>query len=385
MLRVISRLNVGGPAQHVTLLSGRLDPERYETLLVAGATGPGEESLEYLAEREGVSLLRIPALSRELNPAADRLALRRLRAIVRSFRPDLVHTHTAKAGALGRAAALLAGNGRVRIVHTYHGHVLEHYFGRARSGAFRLAERGLARRSDRLVGVSRATIDDLVRLGVADHGAFRMIPIGLDLSRFMDPPNGAGREFRREIGVGEDETLATFAARLVPIKRADLALQALAFARARGARVRLAVVGDGGLRPALERMAAQLGVAGAVSFTGYRLDMSNVTAASDVALLSSDSEGTPVSLIEAAAAGKPAVATAVGGVPEVVGDCGVLCPPGDPAALGAALAGLAADPGTREALGRRARERVRERYSVGRLLRDTDALYTELLEEELGG
>ena len=231
---------------------------------------------------------------------------------IRRLRPDIVHTHTAKAGMLGRTAAVMAGGPRPVIVHTYHGHVLEGYFGPARNAVYRGLEHQLAGVSDALIGVSQATVDDLVRLGVAPPEKFRVVPIGLDLDRFLASGAADGAEFRAESGVHDDELLLTFVGRLVPIKRVDVLLRAFAVARESGAPVRLAIVGDGAPRGELEQLAADLGVAEAVWFAGYRADTMPVAAASDIAVLSSDNEGTPVSLIEAGAAGKPAVSTDVG-------------------------------------------------------------------------
>jgi glycosyltransferase involved in cell wall biosynthesis len=380
VLRVIARLNMGGPAHHVGLLGAGLDQERYDSLLLYGDVGAGEDSLEDAVRARGVSMAHVRGLRPEIRPLDDVRALIALIREIRRRRPDIVHTHTAKAGMLGRLAALLAGRPRPVIVHTYHGHVLEGYFGRAKTALYRGLERWLARRSDVLIGVSSATVDDLVRLGVGERPKFRVIPIGLDLGRFLESTPAAGAAFREEAGAREGELLLTFVGRLVPIKRVDVLLRALARARELGAPVRLAVVGDGGLRPELERLAAELGLAGDVFFAGYRADMLPVAAASDLAVLSSDNEGTPVSLIEAAAAAKPAVSTAVGGVPDVVTrDTGILAPPGDPEALGAAIAELASDPEARAEMGQSARAHVAERFSVERLVDDIQALYVELL------
>jgi glycosyltransferase involved in cell wall biosynthesis len=377
-MRVIARLNIGGPAYHVSLLSGRLDPERYDVLLVAGRPGPGEGSFEDLARHYGANLRMLPSLSPEIDPRADLQALRELRRIVRTFKPHIVHTHTAKAGALGRAAALLAGRRRPVIVHTYHGHVLEGYFGPAVTAGYRAVERGLARFSDRLVGVSQATVDDLVRLRVAPPERFTVIPLGLELDRFLS------LEPRPDPGDGD--AVALYTGRLVPIKRVELLLRALARARAGGARLSLVVLGDGELRAGLERLAAQLGIAGAVSFLGYRDDVLDHLAAADMAVLSSANEGTPVALIEAAAAGRPLVGTRVGGVADVVGPgTGLLVESGDEEQLASALSRLAADRELRLAMGARAREHVRARYDSRRLLSDMDHLYTELLAARARG
>ena len=207
-----------------------------------------------------------------------------------------------------------------------------------------------------------------------------MIPIGLDLEGFRDGGPDAGREFRAVLGAAPDDVVASCVGRLVPIKRVQLAIAAVGRARATGARLRLAVVGDGEIRPALEAYAGARGLTDAVTFTGYRTDLPSVVAGSDLALLSSDNEGTPVALIEAAAGGRPAVATSVGGVPEVVAPgTGVLVPRGDEQAMAAALGRLASDPAGRAEMGRAAASHVLDRFSAARLLESIDALYHELL------
>src|SRR5436190_5338874 len=180
-MRIIARLNMGGPAHHVGYLSSLLDPDRYETVLFHGEVGSGEADLSDAADRLGVRRETVPGLRPELRPVDDLRALLYLVRAVRRFRPDVVDTHTAKAGMLGRLAAAIAVRPRPVIVHTYHGHVLEGYFGPLRNAFYRSLERGLARVSDVLIGVSSATVDDLVRLRVADRSKFRVIPIGLDL------------------------------------------------------------------------------------------------------------------------------------------------------------------------------------------------------------
>jgi glycosyltransferase involved in cell wall biosynthesis len=374
---------MGGPAHQAALLSGRrFFPERYETLLVHGSLPPGEESLADLSHEEGATMRFLCDLRTPIDPLHDSRALLKLIRIARAFKPDVVHTHTAKAGFLGRQAAL-AVRPRPAIVHTYHGHVLEGYFGAAKSRLYLELERALARVSDRLIGVSEATVDDLVRLGVAPRERFSVLPLGLDLAPLAEPDDGSLRErMREELGVGGDEILLVFVGRVVPIKRLDVLLRALAQAGGHGLRLRLALVGDGEDRPGLEALAGELGIERDVLFLGYRRELRSLFAAADLAVLSSDNEGTPVSLIEAGAAGLPAVATDVGGVGEVVGEqTGILVPPGDPAALAGALRQMADDPERRRTYGRAARSRVTERYGAARLIGDVDALYRELATE----
>jgi glycosyltransferase involved in cell wall biosynthesis len=377
VLQIIARLNLGGPAHHVAVLSRGLEGRGYETLLIAGRIGAGEEEHTDLA---GIRVRYLDALGPDIRPLQDLRALFALIRLVRAYRPAIVETHTAKAGMLGRLAARLALWRRPVVIHTYHGHVLRGYFGPVKTGVFKSIERGLARISDRLIGVSAATVDELVGLGVAPREKFMVVPLGLDLDPFFAVGPDPDPDFRAEIGVGAGEVLLTYTGRLVPIKRPELMLRALARAREDGAAVRVAVVGDGLLRPRLEALAGELGCADAVEFLGYRRDLPRIAAASDAALLTSDNEGTPVALIEAAAAGRAAVATAVGGVADIVVDgSGLLAPAGDVRAIADQIVRIAAEPVLRREMGARARAHVTESFTATRLLDDVDGLYAQLL------
>jgi glycosyltransferase involved in cell wall biosynthesis len=372
VLRVIARLNIGGPAYHVAEVMRAMPADRYEQFLAAGALGAGEGSFEHMVG----AVTRVPGLRPEVRPLHDLRALASLVALVRRLRPDIVETHTAKAGTLGRLAVALAGRPRPAVIHIYHGHVLSGYFGPLATRAYRRVERLLARRTDRIVSVSCATRDDLLSFGVGRPEQHRVIPLGLDLGRFATPDPLAVARVRAELG-GAGGLLALYVGRLVPIKRVDLLLEAVAAAP----RIRLAIVGDGPQRGSLEEQARRLGIADRVCFTGFRHDTELIVAAADVAVLASDNEGTPVSLIEAAAAGRGAVATAVGGVPETVGaDAALLVGAGNSGALAAALTRLAEDPKLCVRLGEAARRRS-GRWGVPRLVDDLERLYAEVLEE----
>lgn len=384
VLRVIARMNVGGPAHHVSILSGRMEGRGYRTLLVAGHVGAGEASADHLAREHGVWLLSLTCLSPQLHAGNDLRALVALVRVIRRFRPDVVHTHTAKAGFVGRLASVLALRPRPKIVHTYHGHVLEGYFGPVRTTVYRILERTAGRVSDALVGVSQATVDDLVRLRVAPRERFEVVALGLELEPFLalDPVPAADDAVRATTGVRAGELLVSISGRLVPIKRVDIALRAFALARRRGARLRLLVVGDGELVDELQALAAELDVRDAVHFVGFRRDMPAVVAATDIALLTSDNEGTPVSLIEAAAGARPAVSTDVGGVRSVVSPAGGrLSGRGDAPALAEALVELSADGPLRRRMGLAARDHVASRFGAERLVDDIDDLYRSLLAE----
>jgi glycosyltransferase involved in cell wall biosynthesis/SAM-dependent methyltransferase len=371
-------MNLGGPAHQAALLSGRLDSNRYETLLIAGAVGPGEEEHDLA----GVEIRRLDTLGPDIRPLRDLRALISLIRAVRAFRPDIVHTHTAKAGMLGRIAALMGPGPRPVIVHTFHGHVLRGYFGRLKTGVFRALERLLARISDRLIGVSTATVDELVELGIAPRSKFAVVPLGLELGAFLAVDPEPEPAIREELGAGAEDVLFTYTGRLAPIKRADTMLRALAIAVGEGAPIKVVVVGDGTIRSEIEQLARDQGCDGSVRFLGYRRDLPEIAAGSDAALLTSDSEGTPVALIEAAAAGRPAVSTSVGGVSDIVieGETGLLADAGDEVAIATAMTRLAGDRELRRRMGGRAREHVAARFGAERLLDDIDGLYTELLE-----
>jgi glycosyltransferase involved in cell wall biosynthesis len=381
VLRVIARLNMGGPALHVTYLAQGLVPRGYDTTLVAGDVGRGEESMAFVADRAGVEVVRLPGLSRELSPVRDAIAAWRVARIIRRVRPDVVHTHTAKAGAIGRVAALLARPWRRPVVvHTFHGHVLRGYFGSAGTLLFRAIETALARATDRLVAVSPEVRDELVGLHVAPARKFSVVRLGIELEprvRFDGDPT----EVRRRHGIPAEKFVVGWFGRMTAVKRTDDLLTMLAGLRERGVDALLLLVGDGDDRDRLEQRAHDLGLARSCLFVGYQEDVAPWYAICDAVVLTSASEGTPVTIIEALAAGRPVVATKVGGVPDVVdeGETGFLVRPRDTHALAERLEILARDPERRAAMGAAGRERVLERNAVDRLVDDVDRLYRELL------
>ena len=381
VLRVIARLNVGGPALHVTYLARGLAERGYATTLVAGDVGRGEESMAFVAENAGVEVLPLHGLSRELSPVRDAIAAWRLAGIIRRVRPDVVHTHTAKAGAVGRAAAVLAGPRRPVVVHTFHGHVLRGYFGRVGTLVFRAIETILARATDRLIAVSPEVRDELVALRVAPERKFSVVRLGIELEPRV-AFDGDAAEVRRRHGIGQDTFVVGWFGRMTAVKRTDDLLTTLAGLRVRGVEALLLLVGDGDDRERLEQRAHDLGLAKSCLFLGYQEDVAQWYAVCDAVVLTSVSEGTPVTIIEALAAGRPVVATKVGGVPDVVdeGETGFLVRPGDTHALAERLEILARDPERRTAMGETGRERVLRRYAVERLVDDVDALYRELLD-----
>jgi glycosyltransferase involved in cell wall biosynthesis len=380
VLRVIARLNVGGPALHVSYLTSGLAGRGYETTLVAGDVGRGEESMEFVAAREGLDVVRLPGLSRELSPIRDVIATIRLARLIRRVRPDIVHTHTAKAGAVGRIAAVLAGPRRPVVVHTFHGHVLRGYFGAAGSLVFRAIETALARVTDSLVAVSPEVRDELVAMKVAPSSRFTVIRLGIELEPRVRCEEDPG-EIRRRFGIGPDRFVVGWFGRMTAVKRTEDLLDTLASLRERGVDALLLLVGDGVDRDRLERLAHGRGLATACLFVGYQEDVAPWYAVCDAVVLTSANEGTPVTIIEALAASRPVVATNVGGIRDVVEDgvSGLLVRRGDTHALAERLEALARDTERRRRMGERGRERVLERYAVARLVDDVDDLYRGLL------
>ncbi len=380
VLRVIARLNVGGPALHVTYLARGLAGRGYETTLVAGDVARGEASMSFVAEQAGVEVVTLPGLSRELSPVRDALAAFRLARLIRKVRPDVVHTHTAKAGAVGRAAALLAGTRRPVVVHTFHGHVLRGYFGTGGTLVFRAIETILARASHRLIAVSPEVRDELVALHVAPREKFSVVRLGIELEPRVSF-DGDPAEVKRRHGIAEGKFVVGWFGRMTAVKRTDDLLTMLAGVRERGIDALLLLVGDGDDRERLEQRAHDLGLARSCLFVGYQEDVAPWYAVCDTVVLTSASEGTPVTIIEALAAGRPVVATRVGGVPDVVdeGETGFLVRPGDTHALAERIQILARDPERRAAMGAAGRERTLSRYAVERLVDDVDELYRELL------
>lgn len=370
VLRLITRLNIGGPARQALLLTRALAGD-FPTVLAAGHAPASEGELT----DDDVPVVRVP-LVRPIRPATDLAAFRQVRSLLKTRRVALVHTHMAKAGAVGRMAAASV-KPRPRTVHTFHGHVLEGYFSPAVQRGLIQAERALARGTDVLIAVSDEVRDELLDLGIGRPSQYRVIRLGFDLA-----PHLAVRQpsssLRRAIGVAPGTPLAAIVGRLAPIKDHDLMLRAMVDAPG----LHLAVLGDGDARSELEAQARHLGIGDRVHFTGWWHDIPAAMSDVDMVVLSSRNEGTPVSLIEAHACARPAVATDVGGVRTVVkdGETGLLVPSGDIHSLAAALRRLVEDPSLRERMGSAGRRHVAERFSQTRLIAEVSALYRELIE-----
>jgi glycosyltransferase involved in cell wall biosynthesis len=383
VVRIIDRLNIGGPAIHAVVTSRGLDRTRFRTVLVIGSIEATEGDMGYLLEAGGIDqVVSIPSLGREMRPLRDVKTLLQVMRVVLRERPSVVHTHKAKAGAIGRVVAFLCGV-PVRV-HTFHGHVLRGYFSPAKTRVYQRLERLLARTSSKLVVPSPRLADELAgEFNVAPRDHFQVIPLGFDLGPFAGAESLRG-QLRAELGVNAQTPLVGIVGRMVPVKDHRTFVKAAALLHARRPDVRFVLVGGGELEGAIRAEVDAAGLTAHSHFLGWRRDLARIYADLDLVVLSSLNEGTPVSLIEAMAAGTPVVATAVGGVPDVLrgGGRGALCPPQDPSALAAAMEG---------ALGPEARARaatfrpaINDEYGAVRLCRQLAELYDSLLPVGMG-
>ncbi len=443
VVRIIARLNIGGPAIHTILLTRHMQRLGYETLLVAGQVAQGEGDMAYLAEAQGLKPVIVPELGRRLWPADDLVALFRILRLFFKFRPQIIHTHTAKAGTLGRIAALLYNtiqslrstplcflqkisilkfrnrqstidNRQSKVVHTFHGHVLRGYFSPFKSRLFQGVERVLARFSDIIVVLSEQQEEELCNdFGIGWPGQYRVIPLGFDLTPFSRCVANRN-QFRAQLGLPARSFVFAGAAgvsdngirlvgiigRLTPIKNHRMFLEAIQvlIKTKPDPRTHFLIVGDGELRRDLQDLTQRLCLSDQVVFTGWMKEMAPVYADLDVLALTSHNEGTPVTVIEAMAAGVPVIATDVGGVRGLISDVGfriseleegefevcergVLVNPGDVEAFAHGLQYLLEHPDSCKEMGQRGRDYALKHHGKERLIADIDRLYQSLIAD----
>jgi glycosyltransferase involved in cell wall biosynthesis len=393
VLRIINRFNLGGPTYNVAYLSRYMAPE-YETLLVGGAKDDTEDSSEYILESLGLRPIIIPEMKREVGLADDRKAYLKIKEIIREFRPDIVHTHASKSGTLGRLAAN-ACNVPV-ILHTFHGHVFHSYFGAVKTLVYKNIERYLATKSTRIIAISERQKEELsVQHRICPADKIDVIPLGFDLQKFRDDKLAKRADFRTHYGVAEDELVIMIIGRLVPVKNHRLFLEAIRYVSTHSThKIRAFIVGDGEERTHIETMATELGLpftSGTnpssgllLNFTSWIRNADWALAGADIVALSSFNEGTPVSLIEAQAAGKPIVTTDTGGVANVVlpGQTALLSEAGDQEGFCKNMLELVENNLLRQTMSLAGWEFVKSKFHYTRLVEDMKKLYDELLKKE---
>lgn len=378
VLRVQSRICIGGPALNTILLSTQLDPQRYHTLLVGGRLEPGEKTMTPFALEKGADIRIVEEMSRGLGPLNDLKALFQMIRLIRAFKPHIVHTHTAKAGAIGRVAAFLCRT-PIRI-HTFHGHTFHGYFSPWASWLVVWSERLLTRLSHRIVVISRTQKEDICqRYRVAPEFKTSIVPLGFELDKVRLGRVGA---FRQRLGLAKGTILVAILARLVPIKNHQLLLHAIAFWRklvpqVQPSQVSFLVVGDGELRGSLELLADELGIKPFVIFTGWLQETADIYADINLNVLVSKNEGTPVTLIEGLANGVPILTTDVGGISDFADEhCGTILAADITAQqLAHELARVLTIPGGPPRLAEEIVGHIRSRFDVTRLVADMDRLY----------
>ncbi|OPG12429.1 glycosyl transferase [Microbispora sp. GKU 823] len=370
VMEIIARMNVGGPATQVLGLSKGLNSEEFDHRLYIGHVGDAEG--DHLRLRDAsVPVHRVRGLGRSISPANDVRALFRLVRAMREFRPHIVHTRTAKAGALGRTAARLSGVGAAKV-HVFHGHLLHGYFSPAKLRLYIRTERALASMSDRLVTVGAQVRDELLAAGIGRREQYVVIPPGVRLG-----PVPAREAARAELGLPQDAPVVAYVGRLTRIKRPDRFLEVADAVLRRIPGCRFVVCGDGELRQELEH---GIGFApNSFHLLGWRKDVETVYSAADVVLMTADNEGTPLTLVEAGMAGTPAVSTRVGSIAEIVrdGHTGLLAAT-DAAELAEHVVRLLSDTELSRRMGEAAREWTTGTFGVERLVSNTEALYRSL-------
>lgn len=419
VLRIIARLNIGGPAIHTILLTEGLDKSRFDSLLVTGTAEESEGDMFYLANEKDVQPIIIPELSRSLNMRKDIIAFWKLFCLIRKERPDIIHTHTAKAGALGRLAVLLYKFTQylsldklrklrrgtlhriegvptinyLRVIHTFHGHVLHSYFGRIKSTFFIWIEKLSAKFTHKIIAVSESVRKELIDLKIALPEKVVTIPLGLELEKYLKiEKDGPENRDYKSVGI---------IGRLVPIKNHSMFLDAakkLSDNLGFGQSMKFLIVGDGALRLELESYAERLGIMQNVTFTGWIIDLEKLYSELDIVALTSLNEGTPVALIEAMAAGKPVISTEVGGVRDLFSTLletkrdesksmigyynqGILIDSGDVESMASAIKELVKNDELREKMGKMGRKTVYPKYDITRLIDDMEVLYLNLIGE----
>jgi glycosyltransferase involved in cell wall biosynthesis len=367
VMQIIARMNVGGPAVIVADLMRGIDSNRFNQILVTGYCDDSEaDYLETVAT--DVEAIRIGGLGRSISPMADLRAFFSLVAMIRRERPDVVHTHTAKAGVLGRLATILSGS-KARRIHTFHGHLLHGYFSGWRVQLVISIEKFLASKTDVLVAVGNQVKGDLLAAGIGHANQYKVFFPGLPAPAEIDP-----QVARKELGLDANALYCTFVGRLTQIKRPDRLLDVAAACVARGLDLHFLVAGEGELFESSKARAMRENLP--VTFLGWRSDIEQIFAASDMAILTSDNEGIPLTLIQAAFAGIPIVATKVGSIADIVvdGETGFLTA-SQPGAMASALSALVTDEDLRFELGSLGKAHAQRYFSLEKSLADHSALY----------
>ena len=390
ILRIINRFNLGGPTYNAAYLTRYMSGE-YETLLIGGARSESEEDSFHITKQLGLEPVIIPEMKRDISPKEDQIAYKKILQLIDWYKPDIIHTHASKAGALGRLAAIRRKTSI--IVHTFHGHVFHSYFNAVKTRAYISIERKLAQHSDAIIAISPIQKEELVhQFGIAEERKVKVIPLGFDLSRFKENQDSKRTQFRTQYLLNDDMVAIGIIGRLVQIKNHDLFLEMAKKAREQtNKKVKFFIIGDGELKADLQQKAAELKLISSSSsfeddliFTSWIKNIDEAIAGLDIIVMTSNNEGTPVSLIEAQAGERAIITTDVGGIRDIIipGETGLISPKGDLNSLSSNLLKLIDDEAGRKSMGSAGYDFVRNKFTYKRLAGDMDLLYKELLENK---
>lgn len=387
VLRIINRFNLGGPTFNAAYLSKHLDEDKFETMLVGGEKDGTEGSSLHITESLGLDPIIIPEMKREIDFKNDYIAYKKVCKLIEEFKPDVVHTHASKAGTIGRLAARKMG---VKCVyHTFHGHVFHSYFSKAKTKFYKHVEKRLAKSCTRIIAISDIQKKELgVDHSICPVEKIHVVPLGFDLDRFQENKDEKRQKFRSEYNLKDTTIAVGIVGRLVPIKNHNLFVDSVAMALEKfKGDVKYYIIGDGELREELEAYCKLKNIEistpekpnenAPLVFTSWIQDMDRVVAGLDIVALTSNNEGTPVSLIEAQAGGKPVVSSNVGGIENVIieGETGLLSPRGDSQAFADNLLTLLANSELREKMSAKGWKNVSKRYHYKRLVKDVEEMY----------
>ena len=324
ILRIINRFNLGGPTYNAAYLTKYLEGE-YETLLIGGNHEKNEKSSMHILEDLGIKPIIIPEMQRSINPLLDRIALKKIKEIIEDFKPDIIHTHAAKAGALGRKAAYNAGV--KQIYHTFHGHVFHSYFSKIKTNIYKKIERDLAKKTTKIIAISPIQKEELSKVHkICKPEKIEVIPLGFDLSKFYKNKEAKREKFRKKWRIKDSEVAIGIIGRLVPIKNHLFFIKAInQVLSSCSIPIRFFIVGDGEEKENIIEYINEFKIdystddkVATIQLTSWIKEIDEVNAGMDIICLCSLNEGTPVSLIEAQASGNPIVTTRTGGIENIV-------------------------------------------------------------------
>ena len=391
VLRILNRLIIGGPAINATYLTKYMTD--FDTKLVIGGKDDHEEEATHLTDMLGIEPVYVPHMKRAINPLNDRIAYNEVRDLIRKFKPDIIHTHAAKAGVIGRLAASSC-NVPV-ILHTFHGHVFHSYFSKMQTNSFIMIERYLAKKSSGIIAISESQKKELANVyNICEPEKIEIIPLGLDIDKFIENPEKKRAEFRKKFFIEDDEIAIGIIGRIVPVKNHQLFIAAAdKLRKLTNKKLKFLIIGDGDIRAHIQAECIKRHFdyvyypdeqrSASIIFTSWQTQIDHVLDGLDIVALTSHNEGTPLSLIEAQAAGKPLVSTNVGGVLDVVNPQlkNFITPPGDEGKFANALLQLVENEHMRKSIGERGREFALSKFSYQRLVKDMNEYYYRLLEE----